>query len=40
MQWLFDPALDLHTRITRERDAATTAAPAPVALDRLPAAVA
>ena len=41
VQWIFDPRLDLHTRITRERpvvaaDAAQTAA----ALDRLPAVVA
>ncbi len=38
MQWLFDPALDLHTRITRERDVPPV--PAPATLDRLPAAVA
>jgi sphingolipid delta-4 desaturase len=42
LQWLFDPELDLHTRITREREreAGTAGAPAPAALDRLPAAVA
>ncbi len=42
MRWIFDPRLDLHTRITRERTPliAGTPAPAPAPLDRLPAAVA